>query len=193
MVLRDARKYISELRKRQSDPYLWPDFLTGLPDKTAILRKINEIYPSVEKYSISFIRISNIHPYLIKYGYERHAEIIQWAAAILKTALEDCEGFLGAYETHDFVAIYETQKCDSFFQEASDAFVKKTGEFYSDADLQSGAVLSFTRGRKQVRIGLMRLIEFTVKGMPGTPREQLLPYLEAKCTALEKKGAPAEV
>jgi hypothetical protein len=43
MGLVEARKYIQDLHKRQSNPYLWPDYLTGLPDKAAIIKKMSEI------------------------------------------------------------------------------------------------------------------------------------------------------
>ncbi len=39
MGLAEAKKYIQELHKKQSDPFLWPDYLTGLPDKAAIIKK----------------------------------------------------------------------------------------------------------------------------------------------------------
>ena len=39
MGFKEAKKYISELHKKQDDPYLWPDYLTGLPDKNAIVQK----------------------------------------------------------------------------------------------------------------------------------------------------------
>jgi hypothetical protein len=86
MVTSEAKKYIQDLHKKQKNPFLWPDYLTGLPDKAAIIKIMDEVFPKLGEYSIAYVRIANIQPYLIKYGPDRHAEIIQWAAAILKTS-----------------------------------------------------------------------------------------------------------
>jgi GGDEF domain-containing protein len=92
----EAKKYIADLRKRQENPYLWPDFLTGLPEKPAIISNLQKVYPKLGEFAIAYIRIANIHPYLIKYGPDKHAEIIQWAAAILKTSCDLCQScFVG--------------------------------------------------------------------------------------------------
>jgi len=63
MSLKEAKKYIDELHKKQGNPYIWPDFLTGLPDKAAILLRLDEIYPRMGEYAISLVRIANVNPY----------------------------------------------------------------------------------------------------------------------------------
>ncbi|MDA8431488.1 MAG: hypothetical protein M0Z60_00830, partial [Nitrospiraceae bacterium] len=110
MGITEAKHYIQELHKRQENPYLWPDFLTGLPDKGAIIRNLDTVYPNLGRYSIAYVRIGNIHPYLVKYGPDRHADIIQWAAAILKTTCDKCSKcFVGTMSTHDFVITCQTK------------------------------------------------------------------------------------
>ena len=85
MGLREAQEYITRLHKLQDNPYNWPDYLTGLPDRAAVLKKIDEVYDKFDRYSVAYVRIVNVHPYLLKYGDSKHAEIIQWAAGLLKT------------------------------------------------------------------------------------------------------------
>jgi hypothetical protein len=182
MGLKEARRYINELHRKQGDPYLWPDFLTGLPDKKAVIRKKNEIYPLLGKYAISYVRIANIHPYLIKYGAGSHAGIIHWAAAILKTTAEKYNGFVGAFETHDFVVISEAKAMKEILKEASQLFEKKARTFYSAEDLKRKTILSFTREGEKVEIGFMRLTNCTLDSKTDIPRDSLLPHLERLCS-----------
>jgi len=151
MGIAEAKKYIADLRRKQGDPAQWPDFLTGLPDKTVIVRKVNEVCSRLDRYAITYLRIGNIEPYLLKYGSERHMEIIQWAAAILKTTVDKYNGFLGAYDTHDFVTICRKKDVKAFLGEASDTFDKKIKSFYSEDDLKKKAVLSFKKDDLQER------------------------------------------
>jgi GGDEF domain-containing protein len=185
MGLKEARQYISDLRKKQGDPYLWPDFLTGLPDKKAVIRKKNEAYPMLGKYAVSYVRIANIHPYLIKYGAGSHAEIIHWAAAILKTTADKYKGFVGAFGTHDFVVISEAKNLKEILREASELFGKKAKTFYSPEDLKRKTVLSFNREGERVEIGFMRLINSTVDRKTDISRDSLLPHLERLCSEQE--------
>src|SRR5512135_658244 len=146
MGIADARKYIQELHKRQENPYLWPDFLTGLPDKGAIIKNLDAVYPKLGRYAVAYVRIANIQPYLVKYGPDKHADIIQWAAAILKTTCEKCSRcFVGTISTHDFILSCETRNMVKHFKEAEKAFTKKMEAFYTKEDLASRTVLSFSR------------------------------------------------
>ncbi len=183
MGLKDAQKYISDLRKRQDDPLQWPDYLTGLPDTHAIIRKTKEVYPKLGKYSISYICIGNINTYLIKYGSDRHAEIIQWAAAILKTTADKHNCFVGASRSHDFVAIGEKQDIRAFLKDADNLFNKKVKSFYDKRDLSRKSVLSFVSDGKEVSLGLMRLISSTLDSRTDIPREDVLSHLEQQCSA----------
>lgn len=183
MSLRDAKKYISELRKRQDDPFQWPDYLTGLPNAHAIIKKTNEVYPKLGRYAIAYICIGNINTYLIKYGSERHAEIIQWAAAILKTTADKHGCFVGASKSHDFVAIGKKQDIKAFLEDANKLFDKKAKSFYDKRDLDSKSVLSFVSNGKPVNLGLMRLAFSSIDSKTDIPREDVLPYLERNCSA----------
>jgi GGDEF domain-containing protein len=186
MGLREAKRYISELRKKQDNPYLWPDFLTGLPDRTAIIEKTSKVFPKLGRYAVSYIRIANIHPYLIKYGTDRHAEIIQWAAAVLKITADKYKGFVGTFNIHDFVAICEAKKTKDFLAEASQLFEKKAKTFYSKEDLKKKKVLSFLLEGKKIDIGFMKLVAATLDEKPDMPKEQLIPYLGRLCAEFEK-------
>ena len=135
MGIAEARKYIQQLHRRQENPDLWPDFLTGLPDRAAIIKRLEQVYPHIGRYSVAYVRIANVHPYLIKYGPDRHAEIIQWAAAILKTTCEKCSKcFVGTVSTHDFVIMCETKNMTKHFKEAARLFRKKAEAFYNEED-----------------------------------------------------------
>jgi GGDEF domain-containing protein len=160
MGLTEAKEYITDLRKRQNNPYLWPDYLTGLPDKKAILRKLEEIYPKMGKYSVAYVRISNIQSYLIKHGSNRHADIIQWAAAILKTSADTAKnGFAGTLSTHDFVVICECRDMQRMMEQAATLFRKRIAVYYSKDDIKKQETLSFKKGDgKAIRIGLMKLV-----------------------------------
>jgi GGDEF domain-containing protein len=186
MGLTEAKKYIDELHKKQEDPYLWPDFLTGLPDRKAIISKLEDLFPRLGKYSMAYVRISNIQPYLIKYGPDRHAEIIQWAAAILKTTCEKCpQCFVGALSTHDFVVMCRTDKMVKHMKEAYRLFGTKIKSFYSAEDLRKKTTLSFRRGGEKVHVGLLKLTAVVVQEKPALEKSHLLQYMGRLCESTE--------
>jgi GGDEF domain-containing protein len=185
MGLTDARKYISELHKRQSDPYLWPDYLTGLPDKAAIIKKVDEVFPKLGEYSIIYVRIANVQPYLLKYGPDRHAEVVQWAAAILKTSSDECpDGFVGTLNTHDFIGICKTRNMDKIFSRARDMFRKKIMTFYSKEDIAKGHIISFDRNDgKKVECGLMNLKAVITNKKLRIKKNQLIRNMARICNS----------
>lgn len=187
MGIAEAKKYIQELHKKQDNPYLWPDFLTGLPDKAAILKKLDEVFPQIGEYSIVYVRIANIHPYLIKYGPNKHAEIIQWAAATLKTTSAKCKNsFVGTLSTHDFIAMCKTKNIPKLFKEAGKAFSKKVESYYSKDDLKNSTTLSFMDNKGQkVRVGLIKLIAVVTDKKLNVKRSHLIQEMGRVCEALE--------
>jgi GGDEF domain-containing protein len=187
MGLSDARKYIADLRKRQSNPYLWPDYLTGLPDKASILRKLEEIYPKIGKYSVAYVRISNIQSYLIKYGPNRHADIIQWAAAILKTSADSRKnGFAGTLSTHDFMVICDCRDMQKLMEQASALFSKRIVDYYSKVDMKKQETLSFKKSNgKAIRIGLMKLVCVVADKKLPVKKSDLIINMARVCDALE--------
>lgn len=190
MGLREAKKYIDKLRKKQDNPYLWPDFLTGLPDRAAVLNKIERIFPRIGRYGIAYIRISNIHPYLLKYGSERHADVIQWAAGILKTLSDESRGiFVGTVGTHDFVLIAKSGELKGMVKKANKLFRNKMKGFYSKEDIKRGYVISFDRDDgERVEIGFMGLISALLTSPPSVERMNLIPALEGVCRGMEQSG-----
>lgn len=190
MGFKEAKNYISELHRKQDDPYLWPDYLTGLPDKNAIVQKIREIYDQLGKQSIAIIRIADIQPYLIKYGPDKHADIIQWAAGILKTTVDKHKGFVGACCTHDFVAVCNTKNLGSFINEASRLFEKKALTFYNKEDLKKGKVLSFMREGRKIDIGFMKFIVCSISDKAQVPKDKILPHIGKLCLEIEKGQYP---
>ncbi|MEW6107681.1 MAG: hypothetical protein AB1632_00715 [Nitrospirota bacterium] len=187
MGMTEAKKYIQQLHKKQDNPYLWPDFLTGLPEKAAIIKKLEDIFPKLGKYSVAYTRIANIHPYLIKYGPNKHADIIQWAAAILKTTAEKCkDSFVGTLSTHDFIIICETKKMGKLVEEAGKVFKKKVETYYTKEDLSKKTTLSFNRnGGEKVNIGLMKLISVIVDKKLNVKKSHLIQDMGRACEALE--------
>lgn len=189
MGLIEAKKYIRELHKKQEDPFLWPDFLTGLPDKAAIIKRIGEVYPKLGKYAIAYVRIANIHPYLLKYGPDRHAEIIQWAAAILKTSACTCEEcFAGALSSHDFIVICKSDSLDKHLRDAAKAFGKIIWRFYTNDDLARGTTLSFMRAGERVHIGLIGLISVIADRKLKIAKSRIIQDMGRVCESLEKSG-----
>ncbi len=186
MGLKEAKKYIAELHRKQDDPYLWPDFLTGLPDKAAIIQKVSEVYDQIGEYCISVIKIANIQPYLIKYGPDRHAEIIQWTAAILKTTADKYKTFVGTCCTHDFIAVCNTKSSKTFINEATKLFEKKALTLYNKEDLKKGKVLSFMKEGKRIDIGFMKLISCSISDKTDIPKDHLIPHLGKLCIELER-------
>lgn len=187
MGISEAKKYIQDLHKRQENPYLWPDFLTGLPDKAAIIKRLEEIYPDIGRYSVAYVRIANIHPYLIKYGPDRHAEIIQWAAAILKTTCEKCSKcFVGTMNTHDFVIMCETKNMIKHFREAARTFNKKVEAYYTREDQASKTTLSFNRDGEKINIGLMALKAVIADRKLSIKKSHLLQDMGKTCESLER-------
>lgn len=187
MGISEAKKYIQDLHKRQENPYLWPDFLTGLPDKAAIIKRLEEIYPDIGRYSVAYVRIANIHPYLIKYGPDRHAEIIQWAAAILITTCEKCSKcFVGTMSTHDFVIMCETKNMIKHFREAARTFNKKVEAYYTREDQASKTTLSFNRNGEKINIGLMALKAVIADRKLSIKKSHLLQDMGKTCESLER-------
>ncbi len=190
MKLSGVKKYITELHKKQNDPYCWPDYLTGLPGKSAVLQKLEKVYPKIGQFGIAYVKISNIYPYLIKYGYERHAEIIEWAAAILHTtASESKDALVANVATHDFVVIARSRDLDNILEEASSDFRKRAASYYSPKDRKSGVILTYNMGDQKVCVGLMEFVHSTLKTDPLLPKGELIPYLAKKCFEMEKKWA----
>jgi len=190
MGLTEARRYITDLRKRQNNPYLWPDYLTGLPDKTAILRKLEEIYPTMGKYSVAYVRISNIQSYIIKYGPNRHADIIQWAAAILKTSADAAKnGFVGTLSTHDFIVICECRDMQRMMEQAATLFRKRIADYYSKDDIKKQQILSFKKSDgKSIRIGLMKLVCVVADKKLPVKKSDLVINMARICDAIESTG-----
>jgi len=190
MALSEAKKYIQQLHKRQSDPFLWPDFLTGLPDKSAILRKLEDVYPKLGRTSIAYVRISNIQSYLIKYGPDHHADIIQWTAAILKTSADRCKsGFAGTLGTHDFMVMCESREIQNLMREASGLFQKQMRNYYSSKDLKDQTTLAFTKDKgENIRIGLMKLVCVIADKKLPVRRGDLILNMARLCDALEDSG-----
>jgi hypothetical protein len=185
--LSEAKKYLTELHRRQNDLDLWPDFLTGLPGKTATIRKVNGAYPQMDRNAIVYTRVANIQPYLLKYGYHQHTLIIQWAAAILKTAMEKYKGFVGAFDTHDFIAIIRKKDASSFVSEATTLFERKMKSFYSDEDKKNKTVLSFEGNGGHIDMGLMTLLSVMTDDPTPVSAEKLIPDLRRRCNRLEKE------
>ncbi|MDA8156293.1 MAG: hypothetical protein M0Z52_07555 [Actinomycetota bacterium] len=187
--LAQARKYITELHRKQNDPYCWPDYLTGLPGQNAIIRKLEKLYPRLGTYSIAYARISNIYPYLIKYGYKHHADIIEWSAAIFKTAFDNVkDSFVGAIDTHGYVIMAKSRDLDPVLSECARLFGKKTGAYYSPEDRKKGSVLSFHAEGKCVSVGLMGIIYCAMKEKTAIPRRDLIQHLAAMCAKLESES-----
>ncbi|MBA4373523.1 MAG: hypothetical protein C0402_11760 [Thermodesulfovibrio sp.] len=186
MSIAEAKKYIRDLHKRQENPYLWPDFLTGLPDKAAILSKLQEVYPKLGKYAIVYVRIANIHPYLIKYGPDKHADIIQWAAAILKTSCDHCAGcFVGTASTHDFVVMCETRNIEKHMREVQKDFNRQIQTYYVKEDLQNKTTLSFSRNGEMVHVGLIRLVAVIAARPIETEQTLLIRAMSKACDEVE--------
>ena len=187
MGLREAKKYLDELHRKQDNPFLWPNYLTGLPDRQAVLKKLETVYPKIGRYAVAFVRIANIHPYLLKYGYNNHSELIQWAAAILKTTCSGVKGsFVGTVGTHDFLVIAQTKKIDNIIKEADRLFRKKALKFYNETDRSRGYIFSFKDDSgANVKVGLMKFISFVLKEPPGIERINLIPYMEKICREME--------
>jgi len=185
MSIVEAKKYIDELHKRQDNPYLWPDFLTGLPDKAAIIKKLDEIYPQLGHYSIVYIRIANIHPYLIKYGPDKHADIIQWAAAILKTNCDKFKGcFVATVSTHEFVVICQTSNITRYIKDVMKMFNKKVETYYAKEDQRNKTILSFTRNGEKVNIGLMKMVSVVVNEKTLIEKSVLIREMGIACDGL---------
>ena len=191
METSEAKKYIQELHKKQKNPFLWPDYLTGLPDKPAIIKKMDEVFPKLGEYSIAYVRIANIQPYLIKYGPDRHAEIIQWAAAILKTSSDrNPNSFVGTLSTHEFIGMYQTKKMVKLFDEAREAFRKKVSAFYSKEDLKNDLTLSFDRNDgKKINLGLMKFIAVVADKKLRVKKGQLIRNMARICDTIEGTGS----
>lgn len=187
MLLSEAKKYITSWNKKKVNPYLWPDYLTGLPDKAAIIKKLDEAFPKLGEYSIVYLRIANINPYLLKYGHDKHAEIIQWAAAILKIcANKSPDGFVGTLNTHDFVGICKTQNDTKHFEEAREKFRKKVSAYYSKKDLAKGVVFSFDgKDGKKINMGLMKLIAVVADKKLPVKKINLIQSMTKICNAIE--------
>lgn len=178
MGLTEAKGYIKSLHRKQDDPYIWPDYLTGLPEKAAIIKRLDEVYSKLGTYAVSNVRIVNVHSYLIKYGPSRHAEIIEWAAGILKTTADKHRGFfVGVRCTHDFICIGRKNAMDPFLKEVAALFKRKSFSFYSVTDRKRGYVFSFMRDGHRVNVGLMGFVNSTVDGKGDVKKEELIQHL----------------
>ncbi len=190
MSLQRARRYIEQLHRRQDNPYLWPDYLTGLPDQRAVVRKVSEVYPRIGRFAICYLRIANIEPYLMKYGYDNHSEIIQWAAAILKSvASETGQTFVGKAGTHEFVVITRPSKTAEFIRKANTLLRRKLRHWLNEEDIKRGYIFTFTDVTGQVRkAGLLKFVCAYVDRPVEVEKLELLPYLKNLCRKAEMQG-----
>jgi GGDEF domain-containing protein len=187
MGIAEAEKYIQNLHKKQGNPYLWPDYLTGLPDKAAIIKKMDEVSPKLGEYSIAYIEIANIQPYLLHYGPDKHAEIIQWAAAIIKTTADKCSAsFVGTFDTHDFIIMCKTKNMPNLFKRVQEIFRKKVSTYYSKKDLAEGVTFSFVKNDgKKVNYGLMKFIAVIADKKLRVRKSHLIRNMTRICDAIE--------
>jgi len=185
-----AKEYIKKLHSKQSNPDLWPDFLTGLPDKAAVLRRVNETLPRLGTQAVAYVRIANINPYLLKYGAEHHAELVQWAAAVLRTSADDYGRghFVGAIKTHDFVVLGRTANVEAILKKADSLFQKRTRNMYTEQDLERDYIISFQKGRDRVRIGLMQLIHVIADSSCELGQGDFMATLQELCEEAEHQG-----
>jgi GGDEF domain-containing protein len=189
MGITEAKKYIRELHEKQADPFLWPDFLTGLPGKAAIISRVEKVFPQLGRFAVGYVRIANIQPYIIKYGPERHADIIQWAAAILKTSCEKCRNcFVGTLNTHDFIVICESKEILKHINEASALFRRKALSYYREEDVRKKSVMSFRGNGGMVTLGLVKLVSIIVDKKVTVPRGDLVQAMGRLCDRAEREG-----
>ncbi len=183
MGLRIARKYITDLHIKQANPHLWSDYMTGMPDRAATICKLNEIYEKFGRNAVVYFHIDNIEPYLVKYGTERHVEIIEWAAAILRTTMDNFGGFVGTVGTHEFIAVCRSSASKEYVDEAVKAFRMRAKDFYKPSDLKEGVVMSFsTNSGEKVRLGLMDLKHYTTDNNCDVPMDKFLAHLKHSCS-----------
>jgi len=190
LSLTRAKEYIRKLHSRQSNPDLWPDFLTGLPDKAAVLRRVNEAIPRLGSQSVAYVRIANINPYLLKYGAEHHAALVQWAAAILRTVADEYGrgNFVGALKTHDFVVVGRTANVEAIVTRAGTLFRKRTHSMYTEQDLEREYIISFQKGRARIKIGLMRLIHVLADNSCNLGQGEFIAMMQELCSEAEHRG-----
>jgi GGDEF domain-containing protein len=187
MGISEAEKYIRDLHKKQRNPFLWPDFLTGLPDKAAIIKRIDEVYPHLGEFSIAYIKIAHIQSYLLRYGADKHAEIIQWAAAIIKTTADRCsDAFVGTFGTHSFVVICRKEKMPDFLESMRKIFSKKVSQYYSIKHIKKGLPLTFIGNDGQkVNGGLMKLIAVVADKKLQVKKSHLVRNMVRLCDVVE--------
>jgi GGDEF domain-containing protein len=186
MGMNEAKKYIKTLHKKQDNPYLWPDYLTGLPDKAAIIKKLDAAFPKLGKTAVAYVRIANIHPYLIKYGPDQHADIIQWAAAILTTTAKKCRNsFVGTVSTHDFIIICDAKNMGKIIKEAEKLFNKRIETYYKKDDLRKKRTLSFMRDGEKVVVGLVKFVSVIADRKIQINKSSLVQNMGRLCEAME--------
>jgi len=190
MGLKEAQLYIERLHKKQGNPYLWPDFLTGLPDSKAVVKKVSEVFSKLGKVGVCYIKIANIEPYLVKYGYEKHAEIIQWAAAILKTVADEIKDtFVGKASTHEFVVITKPSNISLFLKKANSLLKRKSKSWYHPEDIQKGYLFTFEDANGNIKkAGLLKFVCGYIDKPVKTEKMDLLPTLKSLCREAEEKG-----
>jgi GGDEF domain-containing protein len=189
MGMTEAARYVREHRKRQDDPFLWPDFLTGLPDRAGVLKKLQAVMPKLGTYAVGFVRIANIQSYLIKYGPDKHADIIQWAAGILQTTCSKCgDCFVGTLGTHEFVVTCEANNMAKYIKAAARLFERRVGAYYSADDLKKKETIAFYAKGIRVKVGLLRLVGAVADRSTKHSIQHLLQDLSSVCDDIEGSG-----
>jgi GGDEF domain-containing protein len=187
MGLKEAKRYINQLHRLQADPLSWPDYLTGLPGRKASLQMLRETLPKLGAWAVAYVRVANIYPYLFKYGPERHVELIEWAAAILKTEAQRYRGsFVGTMGTHDFLLLAKSRHIGQLLSSAAELFGRRTKSFYSPQDRRAGVLLSFQYQGAPMRVGLMQLIWALRAERTGLNEVELLEQLRSSLAATER-------
>jgi len=122
--------------------------LTGLPGNTSILRKIEEVIRSEEKWAVGYVDLDNFKPFNDAYGFSRGDEVIRMLARILVTTVElyaGPRGFVGHIGGDDFVFVVPLEVAEKVAREVIQKFDQLIVNFVDPADRERGCLITTDR------------------------------------------------
>ena len=134
--------------------------LTHLPGNTSIMEEIQAQINKKNPFAVGYADLDKFKAYNDKYGFEKGDEVIRETARILIKHLHSDERpdtFVGHVGGDDFVFIASDASIDEICQKIIDDFDKKTEEFYTKEDFETGFIIAHDRQGSQKRFGLLAI------------------------------------
>lgn len=136
------------ITKMQIDSARYANPLTLLPGNVPISEQIDSLLQSGASFVACYCDLDHFKPFNDVYGYKKGDEIIQQTGRLLADACGPYD-FIGHIGGDDFIVLFQSdnweKRCETLLSDIADTYP----QFYSDADRQSGGIVTKDRQGEQ--------------------------------------------